>query len=472
MSSVVWKYFIVDAKKDTTAKCNACSKEISRGGSNPRQFGTSGLKNHLKQHPSLYTELLTEQTALQTQKKSAVQEVPVLKTKQPTLKQCFEAQKPWDHDSEKAQRMHKVIAEMICIDGDAYNKVESFGFQRVLQTALPKYQLPNRKYFSDKMIPDIYERVKAKINDDLADSSMITCTSDLWTCSTNNSAFISLTAHYITTDFSPKRVTLHTKYFPGGHSALRIEECVKNMLKDWNTACYAIVTDNAANIVKAVADAGYFGIPCAAHTLQLAINEALNSQRVVIDLISNARGVVGHFAHSPAAYSKLSTIQEQLGLPKKKLIQDVVTRWNSTYYMLERIAEQRCALVMYFSEVSVSCKQLSNNEWSLLPKLIAILEICEMISKKLCLESTTASMIWPFAKTLIRLLEQNEAGLRFAINEGNFGGIGEKAVREIQQSKLYCSGYTHRPPLQSGFFHERADCFTQGGDVAFTGGRS
>ena len=37
-----------------------------------------------------------------------------------------------------------------------------------------------------------------------------------------------------------------------------------------------------------------------------------------------------------------------------------------------------------------------------------------MISKKLCLESTTASMIWPFAKTLIRLLEQmkQDSGLQ------------------------------------------------------------
>ena len=38
--------------------------------------------------------------------------------------------------------------------------------------------------------------------------------------------------------------------------------------------------------------------------------------------------------------SKLAEIQRQLSLPEHKLMQDVSTRWNSTYIMLERFYEQ------------------------------------------------------------------------------------------------------------------------------------
>ncbi|XP_076848032.1 uncharacterized protein LOC143493475 isoform X2 [Brachyhypopomus gauderio] len=36
---------------------------------------------------------------------------------------------------------------------------------------------------------------------------------------------------------------------------------------------------------------------------------------------------------------KLDLVQEHMRKPKKKLIQEVETRWNSTFQMLERVAE-------------------------------------------------------------------------------------------------------------------------------------
>ena len=37
--------------------------------------------------------------------------------------------------------------------------------------------------------------------------------------------------------------------------------------------------------------------------------------------------------------------QIALGLPKHALVQDIVTRWNSTFNMVERICEQAASLV-------------------------------------------------------------------------------------------------------------------------------
>jgi hypothetical protein len=47
---------------------------------------------------------------------------------------------------------------------------------------------------------------------------------------------------------------------------------------------------------------------------------------MVSDMISKAKKIVGHFHHSALGCNRLGEIQDDLGIPKKKLIQDVATR--------------------------------------------------------------------------------------------------------------------------------------------------
>ena len=89
---------------------------------------------------------------------------------------------------------------------------------------------------------------------------------------------------------------------------------------------------------------------CFAHTLQLAVHDAVLSQRAVIDILAICRKAVGHFKHSSLAYVPLCKIQHNLNLPQHRLKQDEPTRWNSTLYMLQSIAEQKMALAAYSSE--------------------------------------------------------------------------------------------------------------------------
>lgn len=88
-----------------------------------------------------------------------------------------------------------------------------------------------------------------------------------------------------------------------------------------------IITDNAANITKGVSLAGLTSGSCFIHTIQLTINDAIFSQRSVKDMVARSKQIVGHFNHSSLACSRLKEIQKELGLPQKKLIQDVATRY-------------------------------------------------------------------------------------------------------------------------------------------------
>mmetsp|Transcript_29039 Transcript_29039/g.40866 ORF Transcript_29039/g.40866 Transcript_29039/m.40866 type:complete len:88 (+) Transcript_29039:313-576(+) len=74
-------------------------------------------------------------------------------------------------------------------------------------------------------------------------------------------------------------------------------------------------------------------LPCFAHTLHLAVNDGL---ALVSDLLNKCRTVVGFFNKSTVATLALkqSVAAQQPPVQWRKLIQDVVTRWTSTYKML------------------------------------------------------------------------------------------------------------------------------------------
>ena len=75
---------------------------------------------------------------------------------------------------------------------------------------------------------------------------------------------------------------------------------------------------------------------CFAHTLQLAVNSGLDSNQIS-RLTAVARKLVGHFKHSAVSMTALKEKQQQMNIPQHHLIQDVATRWNSTYFMMDSI---------------------------------------------------------------------------------------------------------------------------------------
>ncbi|XP_023238973.1 zinc finger BED domain-containing protein 4-like [Centruroides sculpturatus] len=108
--------------------------------------------------------------------------------------------------------------------------------------------------------------------------------------------------------------------------------------------------------------------------LQLTLNECIFSKQDVKIIITVNRNIVTHFNHSAVAVIKLEDLQEKLGLQKHKLIQDVPTRWNSTYYMLE----QQKALVRYAIDNKIPT--LSPYQWSLVEKIVLLVKLFKEIT--------------------------------------------------------------------------------------------
>ena len=196
-----------------------------------------------------------------------------------------------------------------------------------------------------RKLPNMYSKRVKEIKQELAQISHVALTSDIWTSRTTQS-YLTLTCHFLTSSWELKTLVLETFELNNDHTADNIAEALQRVAGSWGISnkIVAMVTDNAANIVAAVRMTGWMHIPCFAHTLNLVVSDAIKADASVHGLKRKCKQIVTFFHHSVKSTEKLKEIQGQLGIPEHKLIQEVETRWNSTYYMFQCITEQHQAV--------------------------------------------------------------------------------------------------------------------------------
>lgn len=110
----------------------------------------------------------------------------------------------WNADGPKTKQMDQLIMEMIATDIRPLSIVENEGFRRLLNFAAPKYKIKSRSYFTTTLLPQLYDRVKIKVKDCLKDVKIVSFTCDVWTSKCNEHSLLSLTAHFLDSDFRPR----------------------------------------------------------------------------------------------------------------------------------------------------------------------------------------------------------------------------------------------------------------------------
>ncbi|KAI7799915.1 putative zinc finger BED domain-containing protein 1-like [Triplophysa rosa] len=164
----------------------------------------------------------------------------------------------------------------------------------------------------------------------------------------------------------------------------------------------------------------WVSVRCAGHTLQLIVNSSLKDTSIS-KALGAARTLVEHFKRSELANTKLKEKQHQMNTPEHKLIQDVSTRWNSTYFMVERLLEQRWPITATLSDPEVTPRgkhyfDLKPDQWSLLEELTQGLQPFQCATEFLSgQEYATLSCLPQLAKGLQRSVQQS---LRFETAPG------------------------------------------------------
>lgn len=124
-------------------------------------------------------------------------------------------------------------------------------------------------------------------------------------------------------------------------------------------------------------------MPCFAHTLNLIVRESLKPIQGILAKVKN----VAEYVHRiTVASERLKATQKQMGLEELKLKQDVITRWNSTYYMLKRFWLQKEAIIATLALVNPSLPTLTLEEWDIIKDVCEILKPFEEVTVEISAE--------------------------------------------------------------------------------------
>lgn len=296
---------------------------------------------------------------------------------QPTLKETLQKQASYAPTSKNAKDLNGAVAYFISKEMMPFQIVEKPGFLKMMKTAAPLYKVPTRQFFSRTEVPRLYNEVKADVTKRVAQGTWYAATTDLWTSSGGGGEpYISFTIHYVSPEWKLESSCLETLLFPQDHTAANILEMVENMLQEWEIKKEQVVcvtTDNASNMQKAFENFPDMWLGCFGHNLNLAITKIMKHKRVDA-AVRACRHLVQGFSRSWKRKRELKAKQTALELPQKSLIHDVVTRWGSTYQMLERFLSQQQAISATLAA--------ERGVWHLMPKdsdITVIEQVCELL---------------------------------------------------------------------------------------------
>lgn len=221
--------------------------------------------------------------------------------------------------------------------------------------------------------------------------SLVTLTTDNWSSNSQNN-YLDVTVHYVDENFKLKKNVLAFKYMSESKTTDYLYRTLDEIMDEWGiqNKTVAIVSDSCANIMNAIKIFDKIqSVPCAGHRLNLCVNDILNESKIKVKTINNieqysikkfnndgelktigisseekrrieklndvkgqfakmiskCRRLVGSFRHSEAMQIKLKEKQNFLKYQNKtKLVQDINTRWNSTFDMLDSVLKNKDAI--------------------------------------------------------------------------------------------------------------------------------
>ncbi|CAG9840808.1 unnamed protein product [Diabrotica balteata] len=285
-------------------------------------------------------------------------------------------------------------------DYQPFSIVEDRGFKKFVTALNPSYVLPNRKTISSCMIPAEYERCLNAVRHEVLSITNATLTTDNWT-STNVDNYLALTSHHISDDFELRSILLECSVMNSSHTSQNLALEINKIINKFhlNDKILIIVSDNANNIIGAITNElkmKHFG--CFAHTLNLILQDAL---KLIQNLTDRIKSIITFFKRSTTSTAKLRDVQTNMGLNPKKLIQEVPTRWNSTYFMNQRIFELKDAVKTTIALINKNIPVLSEDEWKICSELVMILEPFEEVTRNMSGENfLTASQVIGFTNGL------------------------------------------------------------------------
>jgi hypothetical protein len=205
----------------------------------------------------------------------------------------------------------------------------------------------------------IYKRENESLKFALESISRRFClTSNLWSSSTTNQYMV-VTAHFVDENWNLQKKVLSFSLVSPPHGGAILADKLLVVLQEWgiDRKIFSITLDNASyneTLVKSLKEnlsfgpylpciGEFFHVCCGAHVLNLIVQDGL---KLIDEVVYNIPESVKYVKCSHSRRLKFAGCLAMLSfLTRKKVRQDVPTRWNSTYLMIETCLKYRRAFV-------------------------------------------------------------------------------------------------------------------------------
>lgn len=416
-TSIIWDYFII--VEGDKAKCNFCKTVLKFN-----QSSTTNLIRHIRSK-HVTVDLSKRRRPNDDLDEENIDDPSPMSTQNPSTsismdRQCLPAIAPLAlvHQPTRSQQqqisnfLHKPVAaykrqaidqqviRMIVKEYYPFSIVEDKEFKKLINMLNPGYSLPSRKTLSVSLLPILYNKIYNEVKLDIeVNAHYVSLTTDAWT-SLKNENYMAVTVHFIDMSCQLKSYVLQCTKFPERHTSENIKNCLQNTIKNrgLKNKVAACTTDNAANITEAIRLCNWRHISCFSHSLNLVIQSSLQEINVTREKV---KSIVEYFKRSTVASEKLNQMQQQLGYtPIRSMIQDVVTRWNSTFFMFQRFLELKTPLLSAIADLNRD-NNLTSNDWEIKAKSCDILKRFNEITIEMSSEkSVTISKTVLFSQAL------------------------------------------------------------------------
>jgi hypothetical protein len=397
--SLIWRYFELykDAKSKHLAFCTLCKQDVNYTAAKSPGMLTRHVRTR---HRTVYDAMLEEEEA---KKLRAVGD-----DKEKVL-----VQSSIEKFSDMTSNFEKKLVSWLIQTYQPLQASQHPAFRELCLTLNPKAPMVGL-YKLQGLLSKEAACARSKMKSILKGAD-VCITTDAWT-SCNNVTYITCTCHFV----HPETWILH--HFPLGlfvkEGTSHAEDVVRHVENIWhsydidyfNITC--IVTDTEATMVKAARifatqaqerDEQLSWHGCIDHLLNLVTKLAFSDLNSSEGAMSAARELVGHFSSSSQAEALL--LSKQNPENAVKCIQDVTTRWWSTYSMCKRLLRLQPYFTLMEAE-GVLKKNLNALQWQIVKDTTTLLEPFMCAQQLLEGESyLTISMIafivWKIRKGLV-----------------------------------------------------------------------
>jgi hypothetical protein len=352
-------------------------------------------------------------------------------------------------ETPKSRDILNSLIAFIVATNQPLSLVDHSTFKAFVNNLNSKYKLPCRQNLTYSLIPKKANEIKKLIMSELTNIPMVTITADNWTSVAINS-YLGITCHYVNSDLKLVHRCLCLRYISETKTIDNLGKALIEVFKEWkiDNKVLASVTDSCNNIFGAAKSLStQIKLPCAGHRLNLCLNDLLTVKKIkqksdifsvkqfdddgnlklttitadekskIEDdnkiktefnlLLAQCRHLVGSFRHDEKLRNKLNDIQNSLNYStKKQLIQDVKTRWNSTYEMLDTISMNKTALneLRKISLLNKNIKDFvpNDDQYELIDEFCDLLEPIKNITDILSGSNyVTISLLYPLIRDLV-----------------------------------------------------------------------